>query len=122
MGDFSDAQTYVSQQRDIMMEEDSPYTSFKLTLITYFGDKDSSAKSYAEKLAPAIVTPEGNLKKGSMATRVGSILGICYLKKGLFRQAVAIFLNITLSANNDVSSRECYYDIPLTDFFLDYNS
>ena len=118
MGDFSDAQTYVSQQRDIMMEEDSPYTLFKLTLITYFGDKDSSAKSYAEKLAPAIVTPEGNLKKDSMATRVGSILGIYYLKKGLFRQAVAIFLNITLSANNDVSSRECYYDIPLTDFFF----
>lgn len=102
-GNFSDAKTYVNQQRDILMDEDAPFTLFKLALITFFGNKDSSSKAYCEKLAPTLVDSTGSFKEDDMATKVGAILGICYLNGGHFRQAVAIFLNLNPNAMEGIN-------------------
>lgn len=103
MGDFIDAQAYISQQRDILIDEDTTFTLFKLALVTFFGEKDSSAKSYAEKLAPDMVDSAGNFREEEIATKVGAMLGILYLKYGNIRQAVAIFLKLSPKAVEGIS-------------------
>lgn len=109
MGDFTEAQTYVAQQRDVLPEENASHALFKLALVTYFGNKESSAKSYVDKLAPNMVDAVGNFKEELIPTKVGAILGICNFKQGYIRQALAIFLKISpqsLEEINDVSDLE----------------
>lgn len=106
MGEFTDAQNYVSQQRDVMIEEDTSVSLYKLTMISFFAEKFTSAKSFAEKLAPAMIDGTGNFKDEVMATNLGAILGISYLRVGNIRQALAIFLKLSpkrLERINDVS-------------------
>lgn len=88
------------------MDEDAPFTLFKMALITFFGNKASSAKAYAEKLAPTMIKSSGSFKEEEMASKVGAILGISYWRNGAFRQALAVFLNLSpnaIGSINDVS-------------------
>lgn len=94
-GDFREAQSYVLQQRDILMDSDDKRILHKLAMIMFYAGNETSARAYTEKLAPKLVEKSGLFFETSMATQVGAILGILYFKYGHIRQAVGLFLNLS---------------------------
>ncbi|KAF5099591.1 hypothetical protein D0Z00_001601 [Geotrichum galactomycetum] len=110
-GEYSDAQSYISQQRDILMEADDSQIVLKLAMITYFAGRETSARAYTEKLAPTLVEKTGLFKETPFATRVGAMLGMLYFKHGHIRQAVALLLNLAPSQIEKISDITTSEDI-----------
>lgn len=109
MGEFAEAHNYVFQQRDIMPEDGISLTPnkinsvLKLGLISYFNGKEPAARSFMEKIAPKMVDNEGNFNNDITATKIGTVLGICYLRHGNIRQALAVFLKLSPGLLDDVN-------------------
>lgn len=110
-GEFNDAQSYISQQRDILMEADDSQIILKLAMIAFFAGRDTSARAYTEKLAPTLVEKTGLFKETPLAIRVGAMLGMIYFKHGHFRQAVALMLNLAPTQIEKISDITTSEDI-----------
>lgn len=91
MGDFSDAQSYIAQKRDVLSESgiDMVYQS---ALVAYFAGRESTVKSYSEKVLTQIMTPVGLFDDNELHIQLGILSALANLKLGNIRHATCTFL------------------------------